>query len=305
MTTTPPDPTTALIEQVRTMIGDFTSPFRDVFTGGDELSSYDLSETNIAGVTATVVDTVSGVSQVIQNYSLDFREGRIILAAPYAPLPHGKLLIVEGTGAGMFSDLDMQAFFTDAFTQHTHGRTIEQRYRDGDPSIGAQPGGYGNNGYGGDSYGDTAANGGTGFIRYRYVPITMENIDPVELYPLALLTAQMVLWTLLLDASTDIDISTAEGTFVPRTQRFRQLIQMQDLLQQRYKDICAQLNIGLYRMEVFNLRRISRTTNRLVPLFKDREYDDTAYPQRILPPIDATDADESGLPSAWLGGVWG
>jgi hypothetical protein len=303
--TEPADPTAAIIARVRSMVGDFAAPFRDVFTGGDEISSYDLSETNLGSVTASIVDIPTGVSTVIQEYSLDYREGRIILAAPYAPLPHGKMLVVEGTGAGMFSDQDMQDFFTDAFTQHTNGRTIEQRYRDGDPSIGPQPGGYGMNYYGCDTYGDTLPNDGTGFIRYRYVPITMETIDPVELYPLSLLMAQMVLWTMLLDASTDIDISTAEGTFVPRTQRFRQLMEMQDALQKRYQDICAQLNIGLYRVEVFYLRRISRTTNRLVPLFKPREYDDTGYPQRILPPVDARDADQSGLPSAWIGGVWG
>lgn len=287
------------------MIGDFAAPFHDVFTGGDEISSYDLSETNVGSVVATIVDIVTGVSTVIQSYSLDYREGRIVLAAPYAPLPHGKLLVVEGTGAGMFSDDDMQLYFADAFNQHTYGRTYEQRYADGDPSVGPQPGGFGMNHYGSDVYGTTLPNDGTGFIRYRYVPITMEDIDPVELYPLSLLMAQMMLWTLLLDASTDIDISTAEGTFVPRTQRFRQLMQMQDALQKRYQDICAQLNIGLYRIEVYTLRRISRTTNRLVPIFKSREYDDTSYPQRLLPPIDAPNADQSGLPSPWIGGVWG
>jgi hypothetical protein len=294
----------SIIDQVRSMIGDFASPFRDVFTGGNELSSYDLSETNVSTVTATIIDIPTGVSTVIQNYSLDSREGRIVLAAPYAPLPSGKLLVVEGQGAGMFSDSDMQLYVGDAFTQQTDGQTIEVRYRDGDPSVGPQPGGYGMGPFGQDYYGTTLPNDGTGFVRYRYVPMTWDNIPPVQIYPLSLLAAQMVLWALLLDSSTDIDISTAEGTFVPRTQRFRQLMMMQDALQKRYQDICAQLNIGIYRIQVFHVRRIARFTNRLVPLFKDREYDDPALPVRILAPIDATDADPSGIPSPAWPGFW-
>lgn len=294
-----------VMDQVRSMIGDFSSPFRDVFTGGNELSSYDLSQVNLASVTATILDIATSTETVIQNYSLDYAEGRIVLAAPYAPLPFGKLLIVEGQGSGMFSDADMQNFLSDAFAQHTNGRTIEVRYRDGDPSVGPQPGGYGMGPYGQDWYGTTLPNDGTGFVRYRYVPYTWDNLPQVELYPLALLTASMVVWTLLMDAATDIDISTAEGTFVPRTQRFRQLMMLQDTLQKRYQDICAQLNIGLYRIQVFKLRRIARFTNRLVPVFKDREYDDPALPQRLLPPIDATDADPSGIPSPAWPGFWG
>lgn len=294
-----------VIDQVRSMVGDFASPFRDVFTGGGELSSYDLSETNVSTVTATIIDITTNVSTVIQGYSLDSREGRIVLASPYAPLPHGKLLVVEGTGAGMFSDADMQLYANDAFTQQTNGQTIEVRYRDGDPSVGPQPGGFGNGPYGQDWYGDTLPNDGTGFVRYRYIPMTWENLPAIQLYPLSLLAAQMVVWAMLLDAATDIDISTAEGTFVPRTQRFRQLMMLQEALQKRYQDICAQLNIGLYRIEVFQVRRRARLTNRLVPVFKDREYDDPALPVRILAPIDATDADPSGIPSPAWPGFWG
>lgn len=295
----------AVIDQVRSMLGDFAAPFRDTFTGGDELSSYDLSEVNVSAVVATVIDIATNVSTPIQNYSLDYRAGRIILAPPYAPLPHGKLLIVEGVGGGMFSDDEMRLFVSDAFTQHTYGRTVESRYRDGDPSIGPQPGGFGNAPFGGDYYGNTLPTTGTGFVRYRYDPLTLENLPDVERYPLALLAAQMVIWTLLIDSATDIDVSSAEGTFIPRTQRYRQLMALQEQLQARYRDICAQLNIGLYRVETFRLRRISRLTNRLVPVFKDREYDDPALPGRILPSINADDADLSGIPSPAWPGLWG
>lgn len=292
------------MSQIRSMIGDFSEPFRDVFTGGNELSSYDLSQVNVANVTATIINISTNVSTVIENYSLDYQTGRIILAAPYSPLPQGSLLVVQGTGGGMFSDADLLDFLSDAFAQHTHGRTIDTRYRDGDPSVGPQTPGFGAGSYGGEWYGTSDANQGTGFVRYRSDPLTWYNLPKVEQYPLALLGSMMAVWTLLMDASTDIDISTAQGTFVPRTQRFRQLTQMYEMLEARYRDICAQLNIGLYRVEVFRLRRVSRFTNRLVPLFKDREYDDPTLPVRLLPHIDDTDADPSGIPSPAWPGFW-
>lgn len=294
-----------VINQVRSMVGDFAEPFRDVFTGGGELSSYDLSQVNLASVSASILTMSTGATQPIQSYSLDYQQGTIILAAPWAPLPTGYQLIVTGTGSGMFTDGDLLEFMTDAFAQHTYGRTIEVRYRDGDPSVGPQGSGYGSGAFGGDYYGTSDPNGGTGFIRYRNDPLTWYNLPLIEQYPLTLLTAMMVIWTLLMDASTDIDVNTAEGTFVPRAQRFRQLQVMYGMLEARYKDICAQLNIGLYRAEVFKLRRISRLTNRLVPVFKDREYDDPTLPVRLLPAIDDTDADGSGLPSPAWPGFWG
>jgi len=57
---------------------------------------------------------------------------------------------------------------------------------------------------------------------------------------------------------------------------------------------------------MFQLRRISRTTNRLVPIFQSREYDDTSRPERLLPPIDGDEYDdESGIPSPLYPGTWG
>ena len=49
--------------------------------------------------------------------------------------------------------------------------------------------------------------------------------------------------------------------------------------------------------EMSTLRRVSRLNNRLVPVFEDREYDDYQLPIRLLPPIDARNEDESGIPS--------
>jgi hypothetical protein len=99
------------------------------------------------------------------------------------------------------------------------------------------------------------------------------------------------------DAATDIDITTAEGTHIPRAQRFGQLEQMISALTERYKSLCSLLGVGLYRIEVSNLRRVSRQTGRLVPLYVEREYDDNSLPERIVAPIDRRNADPDGPPS--------
>jgi hypothetical protein len=74
-------------------------------------------------------------------------------------------------------------------------------------------------------------------------------------------------------------------------------------LEDRYVKDCLVLNVGPYRMEVGDLRRVSQTTGRLVPLFKARDYDDHRYPVRKLPPIDSQYEDASGVPGMfWYGG---
>ena len=43
------------------------------------------------------------------------------------------------------------------------------------------------------------------------------------------------------------------------------------------------------------MRRVSQTTGRLVPLFKNREYDDHRWPSRKLPEIVSRNLDNSGI----------
>jgi hypothetical protein len=275
----------SVIKRIRSDIGDFGSPFIDTFLGGDELSSYDLSETNVARATATVTQGTPPMGYLLTpgtDYVLDIAEGRIVLVNPvYSPLHEGQGLRVEGTSQGMFSDDDLKTYVDDAMNQHTYGRQNSVRYRDTH-----------------------------GFIRYDYTPITLASLPPVETPLVGYLATINVLWTLAIDASTDIDISTSEGTFVARTQRYRQLMEMigsaSSGLTGRYNQLAEQLNVGLSRIENFTLRRVSRTTNRLVPVFKDREYDDASYPQRLLPFIDGEEyQDESGIPSPIISGLWG
>ena len=270
-----------IVQRVRAEVGDQPAAFVDTFIGGDELSSYDLSEVNVTSVTAKAVttDPASTVGLVQDtDYVLNPAEGSILLINPdYSPLKHGQTLIVRGTSQGMFTDADLATYVTDAMNQHTYGRTLRTRYR--------------------DEHGN---------IRYDSEPIDLDNLPPVEEPLVAYLAVINVLWTMATDASSDIDVNTAEGTFVPRSQRYRQLMEHLGELQQRYNSLAQQLNVGLARIEMFQLRRVSRTTNRLVPVFEEREYDDTSLPVRLLPPVDGAEYDdESGIPSPLYPGTWG
>ncbi len=274
--------TAGIIKRVRSEIGDFGRPFRDDFLGGSELSSYDLSEVGVSDIVATVTEEgePDRVLAADQDYALDVTEGRIVLLGSNGPLPHGRRLIVTGRSGGMFTDEELTVYVSDALSQHAHGQTVRTRYKDSH-----------------------------GFIRYWDEPVTLENLPAVQEQMVAWLAAIQALWTLATDAATDTDINTADGTYVPRSQRYRQIMEHiggpTSGLTGRYNTMAAQLNVGLGRIEMFPLRRVSRTTNRLVPVFKSREYDDATKPTRLLPPIDAQDVDESGLPSPLFPGLWG
>lgn len=116
--------------------------------------------------------------------------------------------------------------------------------------------------------------------------VTLANLDEVEEYPLALLAAIQALYVLVNDAAAQIDIATPEGVSIPKHQRYEQLMQMLIARQEQYNKLASMLNVGLGRIEMFNLRRVSRMTGRLVPVYQAREIDDTRMPNRQFPAID-------------------
>ncbi len=123
--------------------------------------------------------------------------------------------------------------------------------------------------------------------QYHRPEFVLSSVGDVEADVIALGSAVEALWSQLIEFARDIDISTPEAISVPATQRYRQ---MEDLLfspnglASKYKSKAAMLNIGLDRAEMFRLRRVSRTTGRLVPIYKSREWDDAARPLRMFPP---------------------
>lgn len=266
-----------VIARVRIELGDTGAPFSDSFLGTGFLGQFDLTEFNVWNVQATwVKNQVPILLTANTDYVLNAQEGRIFLIGASAPLPQGDNLIVSGFAGGMFSDDELALFINDAVLQHTLGRTVKTRFRDSN-----------------------------GFIKYINNPMDLSNVPAVEGVLIALRATVEALWALATDASTDIDISSADGTTVPRSQRYRQLREQIDGTTERYNQLCNMLNVGLNRIEMSKIRRVSRTTGRLVPIFASREYDDYELPTRQLPVIDTQNADDSNLPSPIFGGMWG
>lgn len=126
--------------------------------------------------------------------------------------------------------------------------------------------------------GQHVANHADGFGR----PVSLATLPALDEYPVVVHATTLALYTLATDAAFDIDITAPDGVQIPRSERFRQLMQMVMDRQEQYKTLCSQLGIGMYKMDVFTLRRISKTTNRYVPVYLPMEVDDRSMPQRAI-----------------------
>ena len=109
----------------------------------------------------------------------------------------------------------------------------------------------------------------------------VDNLPAVEVYPVALLASTLALYTLATDSSFDINVFAPDGVTIPRSERYRQIMDMLNVRKEQYRELCTLLGIGMYRIEVFSFRRISKTTNHYVPLYRPQEVDDYSYPERI------------------------
>jgi len=267
---------TALIARMRAELGDLGTPFQDLYTGTGEQSYYDLSESSISAAKLTV--NVNGVSRTLvegADYQLLAAEGRVILLGSLDPLPQGAALVVSGQASGMFLEEELAVFAHEAVLMHCDKRFTPTRVMDAH-----------------------------GFIQYVDTPMSLATLPEIEELPLALLAVANALWALATDAASDVDIITVEGTHVPRSQRFEQLMAQIDAVSARYRDYCAQLNIGFWRIEVVELRRVSRTTSRLIPIYREREYDDYGLAVRQLPPTNHRNDDDSDIANPGFGGGW-
>lgn len=266
-----------LIARMREELGDLGAPFQDVYMGTGEQGYYDLSQGSIAYLTSVTV-TQNGSSRPLTegpDYQLMDVEGRIVLLNALNPLPQGAILVVTGLGSGMLSQSELLQAARDAQASFFHKRFVSARAKDSH-----------------------------GFIEYVDTPVSLATMPEVEELPLVLLGVVNALWKLATDAASDVNVDTVEGTHIDRGQRFQQLMAMIDATTARYQDICQQLNIGLWRIEVSELRRVSRTTSRLVPIYREREYDDYGQAVRELPPVDHPNDDTSEIPNPGFGGGW-
>lgn len=315
-----------LISRVRFQIGDPPQTFRTTALGDGQTVWYDLPKQEVNQAAVLSVQVISGASetsltdytyatvwnsattyavgaQVTLNlgfftaiqastnqqppsggnsywrddtaiaYAIDPEIGQVFLSKP---VTLNGTLIIAGQAWSLFSDAELAQICIDSVRQHTFAQEIEERYRDAH-----------------------------GFISYRETAKSLQNLPAIEEPLVEMLSTINAFWALANDAASDSNVQTAEGTVIDRTTRYRQIMEQIAALTARYQDYCGQLNVGLYRTEVLQLRRTSRTTGRLVPLFKSREYDDHRWPQRLIPPVDHRNDDVSGVPSPLWYGNWG
>jgi len=131
--------------------------------------------------------------------------------------------------------------------------------------------------------------------------ITVDNLPFIEEYPVVIYATTLALYTLATDASFDIDIQAPDGVSIPRSERYRQLMDMVNARQAQYRDLCVLLGVGMYKIDTYTLRRISKATGRYVPVYRPQEVDDRSYPDRVndqlptygdKPPVWPTDGGE-------------
>ena len=115
--------------------------------------------------------------------------------------------------------------------------------------------------------------------------VSIATLPTVEEYPVIIYASTLAMYTLATDASFDIDIQAPDGVMIPRSERYRQLMQMIEVRKNQYKELCSQLSIGLYKIDVFSVRRISKTTNEYVPIFEPQEIDNKSPKTRVRLPI--------------------
>lgn len=116
--------------------------------------------------------------------------------------------------------------------------------------------------------------------------VDLQSIMGVEVEVMGIGALVGALWSLLAEFATDIDISSPEGMNIPAHQRFQQVQALIQYWENRYEDKAAMLNVGLKRIEMQTLRRVTRLTGRYAPLYRPREIDNPRPPIRIRPMID-------------------
>lgn len=263
--------------RVRLGLGDRAKHFETSVRGNGDRREFDLAATNIDQATLQVYrdngdDTVTTYAVTV-DWTLDAANGIITFVDP---VPEDDVITVEGTAFGLFSDGEIDAYVLSALAEHSDGQFLSRRYRDGH-----------------------------GFIVYDREPIDLSTLPASQVGLVSSLAAIEGLWDLATDASKDINVQTSEGTSLNRGQRFQQIRSQIDALTEWYKTKSLALGVGLFAPEVMHLRRVSRQTGRLVPVFVDREYDEVGPPTRQLPVISRRDQDPDGPPAPWYPSGYG
>jgi hypothetical protein len=111
--------------------------------------------------------------------------------------------------------------------------------------------------------------------------VSLLTLPAIDEYPLVILASTLALYTLSTDSAFDIDIISPDGVSIPRSERYRQLTEIVQARKEQYRDLCNMLGIGVYRVEMGTLRRVSRLTNKYIPIYLNQEIDDNRRPERV------------------------
>ena len=114
------------------------------------------------------------------------------------------------------------------------------------------------------------------------IRVPLENATAAVLDVVGLGALVEALQALMTEYARDIDVMTSESIHIPGSQRFRMLQALCNTWEVEYRKLANNLNIGPERIEQLSLRRMSRTTNRLVPLYKSKEIGDYGPIERIF-----------------------
>lgn len=262
-----PDPDSVALatirHRLRLELGDYEESFQATVQGDGFTRRFDLPAEVVdpASFTVVIAEELADHSGYAtpapvapEDYTLDARAGVLLLNMPPA---NDAIVTVTGQQYQFFTDEELNLFIRSAALKHSHSSEELQVYRDQ-----------------------------RGFKRFLYTNQTVDGLNPVEHHAVALLAATEALEVVRTDAAYDIDVVTADGTSLPRSERFRNIGELIAEKRTVYDDLCRQLGVGLSRIEVFTMRRVSRTTNRLVPVYVSREYDDRSpvAPLRVHAP---------------------
>lgn len=235
-----------LITRARLELGDLGSPFQAQFPGDGVTTLITLPQHPVNGVTLNVSVTNGGVTTPLVASVNYSLDDRNGILTLVTAPPAGATLTVSGTAYSYLTDNEWMQFLDTALEQHTYKRT--------DPAT--------------------------------LQSISLANLPVEEEYPVCLYATVLATYALVSDASFNVDVTTPEGIHIPNSQLAEQLWRLLANRLDQYNKICAAMNIGLFRTEMMDLRRISYLTGRLVPLYQEQEFQDTRFPMQEFPPID-------------------
>jgi hypothetical protein len=236
------------------MLGDMGSPFTMSTVADGVTAMFDLNIAPVEPTSIVVLTTTddgvtwNGPLQMGVDFAVDSFNGKLIFQVPPS---QGMVVAAQGLGYMNWNDTDLIDFIEIAFLQHTYHR---------EPPV----------------YLDAVANA---------IPPT-QVLPPVEENMVAILAVVESYWALATAKAQNFTIDTGDGTVIPLSQQYEHIMSHIEQLNARYEHLANLVGTGLHAIEIQTLRRHSRVTGTLVPVYREQELEDRyRVPDRVLPPV--------------------